>query len=123
MSSPHAADSSLADRLPAHIRGVGTSQIGLVADQGRDDPDVVKLWIGEGDLPTPDFIIAAAHAAMQAGETRYTTSLGLPRLRQALSDYHRRHWGVEVEAERFAITAGGMNAVMQAAQALLATRW
>jgi aspartate/methionine/tyrosine aminotransferase len=105
--------------LPARIQGVGTSQIGLVADRGRDDPDVVKLWIGEGDLPTPDFVVEAAHRAMLAGETRYTYSRGIPALHRALSDYHRRHWGVEVAPERFAITAGGMNAIMQACQALL----
>ena len=58
---------SLTDTLPQRVQGIGTSQIGLVADLGRDDPDVVKLWIGEGDLPTPPFIVEAAHAAMQAG--------------------------------------------------------
>ena len=105
--------------LPARIQGVGTSQIGMVADRGRDDPDVVKLWIGEGDLPTPPFVVEAAHRAMLAGETRYTYSRGIPPLHKALSDYHRRHWGVEVAPERFAITAGGMNAIMQACQALL----
>ena len=112
-------DGDLAGNLSPRIQGIGTSQIGLVADRGRDDPDVIKLWIGEGDLPTPDFITAAAHAAMQAGHTRYTYSLGLPRLHQALSDYHRRHWGVEVAPDRFAVTAGGMNAIMQISQALL----
>ncbi len=105
--------------LPARIQGVGTSQIGMVADRGRDDPDVVKLWIGEGDLPTPPFVVEAAHRAMLAGETRYTYSRGIPALHKALSDYHRRHWGVEVDPTRFAITAGGMNAIMQACQALL----
>ncbi len=109
----------LAATLPARIQGVGTSQIGMVADRGRHDPDVIKLWIGEGDLPTPPFVIEAAHRAMLAGETRYTYSRGIPALHHALSDYHRRHWGVEVAPERFALTAGGMNAIMQACQALL----
>lgn len=109
----------LAADLSPRMRGIGTSQIGLVADRGRDDPEVVKLWIGEGDLPTPPFIVEAAHRAMLAGHTRYATSLGLVRLREALSAYHARHWGVEIPPERFAVTAGGMNAIMQAAQALL----
>ncbi len=116
---PSAAAADLAAGLSARIRGVNASQIGLVADRGRNDPDVVKLWIGEGDLPTPPFIIAAAHEAMLAGHTRYTTSLGLPRLREALAAYHARHWGVDVPPDRFAVTAGGMNAIMQATQALL----
>jgi aspartate/methionine/tyrosine aminotransferase len=110
---------NLTDTLPARVREIGTSQIGLVADLGRDDPDVIKLWIGEGDLPTPPFIVEAAHAAMQTGHTRYTYSLGLPALRQALGAYHKRHWGIDVADSRFAITAGGMNAIMQASQALM----
>ncbi len=57
----------LAGGLSPRMRGIGTSQIGLVADRGRDDPDVVKLWIGEGDLPTPPFIVEAAHRAMLGG--------------------------------------------------------
>ncbi|MBE7198159.1 MAG: aminotransferase class I/II-fold pyridoxal phosphate-dependent enzyme, partial [Parafilimonas terrae] len=113
------AETPAARDLSPRIRGIRTSQIGLVADRGRDDPEVVKLWIGEGDLPTPPFIIEAAHRAMLAGHTRYATSLGLPRLREALGAYHARHWGVSVPPERFAVTAGGMNAIMQAAQALL----
>ncbi|MGY2050514.1 pyridoxal phosphate-dependent aminotransferase [Methylobacterium sp. JK268] len=115
---PAPAADRAADLSP-RILGLGTSQIGLVADRGRDDPEVVKLWIGEGDLPTPPFIVEAAHRAMLDGHTRYATSLGLPRLREALSAYHARHWGVAVPPERFAVTAGGMNAIMQAAQALL----
>ncbi len=54
-----------------------------------------------------------------AGHTRYPTSLGLPRPREALGIYHARHWGVDVPPDRFAVTASGMNAIMQAAQALL----
>ncbi|SFS77090.1 pyridoxal phosphate-dependent aminotransferase [Methylobacterium sp. yr668] len=114
-----AAPVDLAAALSARIRGIGTSQIGLVADRGRDDPEVVKLWIGEGDLPTPPFIVEAAHRAMLDGHTRYTTSLGLPALRAALGAYHARHWGVEIPPDRFGVTAGGMNAIMQAAQVLL----
>lgn len=107
------------DDLPERIRALAVNQIAEIADLGRDDPEVIKLWIGEGDLPTPPFIVEAAAAAMREGQTRYTYALGLPRLRQALSDYHRRHWGVEVPAGRFTVTAGGMNAIMQGLQAVL----
>ena len=95
------AETPAARDLSPRIRGIRTSQIGLVADRGRDDPEVVKLWIGEGDLPTPPFIVEAAHRAMLAGHTRYTTSLGLPTLRAALGAYHARHWGVEIPPDRF----------------------
>ncbi|MDT8329667.1 pyridoxal phosphate-dependent aminotransferase [Roseomonas gilardii] len=109
----------LSETLPERVRGLGSSQIAEVADLAREDPAVIKLWIGEGDLPTPDFVTEAVVQALREGHTRYTYSLGLPRLRQALADYHRRHWGVEVAPSRFSVTSGGMNAVMQAFQAVL----
>jgi aspartate/methionine/tyrosine aminotransferase len=105
--------------LPARIRDLSVNQIAEIADLAREDPEVIKLWIGEGDLPTPPFVTEAAEAAMRAGQTRYTYSQGLPRLRQALADYHARHWGVDVAPDRFAVTAGGMNAIMQAIQAVI----
>jgi aspartate/methionine/tyrosine aminotransferase len=113
LTSPRAA-------LPPRMRTMSVNQIAEIADMAREDPEVIKLWIGEGDLPTPAFVVEAAEAAMRAGQTRYTYSQGLPRLRQALADYHQRHWGVKVAPDRFAITAGGMNAIMQAMQAVLA---
>jgi aspartate/methionine/tyrosine aminotransferase len=57
---PHESTETLAAMLPRRVREVNSSQIGLVADLGRDDPSVVKLWIGEVDLPTPPFIVEAA---------------------------------------------------------------
>ena len=36
------AETPAARDLSPRIRGIRTSQIGLVADRGRDDPEVVK---------------------------------------------------------------------------------
>ncbi|MGS0639685.1 aspartate transaminase, partial [Citrobacter sp. VF227] len=55
--------------------------------------DVIHLEIGEPDFTTAAPIVAAGQAALAAGHTRYTTSLGLPALRAALGAYHARHWG------------------------------
>lgn len=86
---------------------------------GRDRPDVIGLWAGESDLPTPDFICRAAAAALAAGRTFYTDNRGIPALRQALAEYHRAHWSVEVSDERIAVTSSGMNAVALITQSTL----
>lgn len=104
---------------PARISGIAINQIVDIADLAREDPNVIKLWIGEGDLPTPGFIRDAAVAALDAGHTRYTYSLGIPALREALNRYHQRHWNVDVGADRIGVTAGGVQAIMQACQAVL----
>ena len=105
--------------LPRRIETLEVSKIAGIADLGRRDPDVIKLWIGEGDLPTPDFISNAAIAALNAGHTRYTYSRGIPEIHDALTAYHERHFGVRIDQARFSITPGGMNAIMQAFQAII----
>lgn len=105
--------------VPDRIAGISLSQICDIADLARDDASVIKLWVGESDLPTPRFISDAAVAALQAGHTRYTYSHGVPALRDALSAYHKRHWNVDVAPSRFSVTAGGMQAIAQALQAVL----
>lgn len=87
---------------------------------GQGDPDVIGLWAGESDLPTPRFISDAATAALQAGgHTFYTPNRGIPPLRQALSRYLERVYGIAIPDGRLAITASGMSAVMLTCQGLL----
>jgi aspartate aminotransferase len=60
------------------IEALPTSRIAEISALGMGDPEVVALWYGEGDLPTPDFIADAANQAMRRGETFYTYKAGLP---------------------------------------------
>lgn len=56
--------------------------------EGRD---IVDLTVGEPDFDTPDSIKAAAHAAIDRGETKYTAVNGTPALRKAIiGDFQRR---------------------------------
>ena len=88
-----------------------------VAREGWYLPDVIRMWAGEPDVPTPRFICEAASAALFAGKTFYSDNRGTRELRRALIDYHRRLWGVEIADDRIAFTYSGMNAVMQVVQA------
>jgi aspartate/methionine/tyrosine aminotransferase len=86
---------------------------GLVAvvKYGQGKPGLVPLWTGEGDLPTPGFIIEAATRSLAAGETFYTYQRGIPDLREALARYHRRLFGREFEPEEFFVTGSGMQSI------------
>lgn len=53
-----------------------------------DGRDVVALTTGEPDFPTPPEVIAAAHQAALAGQTRYPPTLGTPALRDAVAQDH-----------------------------------
>ena len=94
------------------------SGIVAVFNYGRDREGLTPLWTGEGDLPTPEFIHRAATEGLIAGDTFYTWQRGVPKLRQALADYHQRVYNKPMPAERFFITGSGMQAIQLAIQAI-----
>ena len=94
------------------------SRIREVANAGMGRSDVLAFWFGESDEATPDSVRQAAIESLQKGETFYAHNLGLPELRQAVSDY-MSHLHGPIGVERLAITSGGVNALMLAAQALI----
>jgi aspartate/methionine/tyrosine aminotransferase len=106
-------------RVRDAIRDLPASRIAEVAALGIGDPDVIPLWYGEGDLPTPAFISDAASAALRAGHTFYTYKAGLPELRAAIAEYQTGLYGRQIAAQRQLVTSSGMTALMQVAEALI----
>jgi aspartate/methionine/tyrosine aminotransferase len=102
---------SLIADLRSEARGAPESGIVEVVNHGRLKPGLIPLWVGEGDLPTPDFIIRAANKSLADGETFYTWQRGIPDLRQALADYHETLYGKPFTAESFFVTGSGMQSV------------
>jgi aspartate/methionine/tyrosine aminotransferase len=93
-----------------------------VFHHGRGRPDVIPLWVGEGDLATPAFIHEAATRSFVAGETFYTNQRGLPELREAIARYMRSVYRPNSSREglyapdRFSVTIGGMHALQIASR-------
>src|SRR5438067_13724461 len=106
-------------RVRDAIRDLPASRIGEISALGMGEPAVIPLWYGEGDLPTPDFIGAAATAALAAGQTFYTYKPGLPELRSAIADYLTGLYAQPTGAERIVVSSSGMTALMLVAQALI----
>jgi aspartate aminotransferase len=80
--------------------------------------DVISLSVGEPDFATPPHVIAAAKAALDAGDTKYTAVPGTAALRQAAALHFKRDLGIEVPPSRIIVSAGGKQAIFEA---LLAT--
>lgn len=80
--------------------------------------DVVDLGAGEPDFPTPDHVAAAAHAAIDAHFTKYTTNSGTDELKRAVCARYRADYGVEYSPSEVIITAGGKQALFNAAMCL-----
>jgi aspartate/methionine/tyrosine aminotransferase len=114
----HPPSQPIAPIRPA-IEALEDSRIVEVWKLGFQVPDVIGLWVGEGDLPTPAFICDAAAEALKRGETFYTHKRGIPELRQALIDYHQRIYRIRLADDRVAVTSAGMNAMMLAMECLV----
>lgn len=80
---------------------------------------VIHLEVGEPDLDTPPVIRDAAIRALKEGKTRYTHSMGLPELREAISEHYQSHYRVQVSPNQILVTAGSSPAMQLAFSALL----
>jgi aminotransferase len=82
--------------------------------------DVISLGIGEPDFDTPEPIVQAGIAALQGGETHYTSNSGLLDLREAISAHLEARYGLSYEArEEILITVGVSEAFYLTMAALL----
>lgn len=80
--------------------------------------DIISLSVGEPDFATPAHVIEATKAALDAGETKYTSVSGTQRLREAAALHFARDLGVVVPAKQTMVSSGGKQAIFHA---LLAT--
>jgi aspartate/methionine/tyrosine aminotransferase len=88
------------------------SRIRELAEVAMGMSGVLRLYFGESNLPTPEFIKQAAARALEEGYTYYTENAGMPSLRRALQAYYSRLHGVPVDPEReIVVTASGVQAL------------
>ncbi|MDQ6696235.1 MAG: aminotransferase class I/II-fold pyridoxal phosphate-dependent enzyme [Actinomycetota bacterium] len=80
----------------------------------RRGRSVIRLCVGEPDFGTPPSVVEAAKRSLDAGAVHYTSSLGLPPLRDAISDYYGDRFGLDVPARRIVITTGASGALLLA---------
>ncbi len=81
--------------------------------------DVVDLSVGEPDFDTPQNIKDAAETALEAGKTGYTTSQGIPKLREAIADKLAADGLDFYGPENVMVTPGGKQALYEVFQALI----
>ncbi len=80
--------------------------------------DIVDFGAGEPDFPTPPHISAAAHKAIDANFTKYTTNSGTEDLKRAIVERYRDDYGVDYTPAEVIVTAGGKQALFNAAMSV-----
>lgn len=115
----------LATAFPASNRALNThlsstAAVVMAADKLRaQGVTIVDLGVGEPDFPTPDHIKEAAKRALDDNFTKYTTSAGIPQLRQAVCDYINSNFGSDYAPDQCCITVGGKQAIFSGVVSLI----
>ncbi len=85
----------------------------------RKGEDIIHLEIGEPDFDTPECIKEAAKKALREGKTKYTHSLGLIELREAICEHYLDKYRVKLTPEQILVTSGTSPALLLVFSALL----
>ncbi|HTS28606.1 MAG TPA: pyridoxal phosphate-dependent aminotransferase [Bryobacteraceae bacterium] len=102
------------------VEKVPRSRIRELAEIAMGMDGVLRLYFGESNLPTPEYIKRAAVRAMEDGYTFYTENAGLPSLRRGIAENYRRLHGVEPDpAGEIVVTASGVQALNLAIRCVL----
>lgn len=94
----------------------------MAAELEKQGRHLIHMGIGEPDFTAPQAVIDAAATAMATGRLQYTSALGLPALRTAISQHYRDVFGLDVPASRIIVTAGASAALLLACAALVEPR-
>ena len=107
------------DLLRPEIAALEQNGITRVALPRIDDPDVIPLWFGEGDVVTEGFIRDAAKRALDDGDTFYTHTRGRQDLRDALKRYLDTLYGLDLDPDRITVPGATMLGLTIAARMAL----
>lgn len=98
-------------RIEASPTTAMTDRATELREQGRD---IISLSVGEPDFATPAHVIAAAKAALDAGDTKYTPVTGTARLKRAAALHFERDLGIRTDPKAVIVSAGGKQAIFEA---------
>jgi aspartate/methionine/tyrosine aminotransferase len=98
----------MADIEPFHVMQIIARAKALEA-QGRS---IVSMVVGEPDFPIAPLVRDAAIRLLETGHVHYTPALGITPLREAISSWYSRRYGVQVPSSRIAVTTGSSGALL-----------
>jgi alanine-synthesizing transaminase len=94
------------DRLPPYVFAT-VNEIKMGAR--RAGKDIIDLGMGNPDIGTPDHIVdKLVEAAQKPHNHRYSASMGITKLRAAISDWYRLRFDVQIDPDTEAIVTIGV---------------
>lgn len=96
----------------SNVKRIKPSGIRKFFDIANEMDDVISLSVGEPDFHTPWHIREEGIHTLEKGRTRYTPNRGFLKLREEISNYLKRHYGVWYEPDaEVLVTVGGSEAI------------
>jgi len=97
-------------KISNRTRSLGTENAFVVLKEVNEllkkGRDIINFCIGQPDFDTPEYIKEAARKAIKDGKTGYTESSGIPRLREAITDYLSRTRKIDVKPDSIVVANG-----------------
>ncbi len=92
-------------RLPPYVFATVNK---IKMDARHKGEDIVDLGMGNPDIPTPRHIVEKLVEAAEQGQNhRYSASMGITKLRQAICDWYKRRFDVDLDPDEEAIVTIG----------------
>ncbi|HQP91306.1 MAG TPA: LL-diaminopimelate aminotransferase [Candidatus Omnitrophota bacterium] len=92
------APSKKLESLPPYLFAAIDAAKRKARAEGRN---ILDLGVGDPDIPTPNFLIEKLHeAAKDPKNHRYALDQGMPELRQAIADWYKTRFNVELDPEK-----------------------
>lgn len=85
----------------------------------KEGRHIIHFEVGEPDFETPSCIKEAAVKALKEGKTKYSHSLGILELREAICDNYFKKYGTTIHPDQIIITSGTSPAMFLVFAALL----
>ena len=93
------------------IKEIKPSGIRKFFDIARTIEGCISLGVGEPDFDTPWHITEEGIYALEHGMTFYTSNQGMPELRNEISKWNKRRYGLDYPADDIIVTCGGSEAI------------
>ena len=107
--------SRINDIQPFHVMAL----LARAKELEAEGKDIIHMEIGEPDFPTPQPIVDAGIAAIKEGDVHYTSTLGLPALREAIAGFYKTRYEIDISHKRVVVTPGASGALMLALGAIM----
>jgi aspartate/methionine/tyrosine aminotransferase len=107
-------------RLTPIVKESESSPMREMMKMMEEKKDLLSLSAGEARFDAPPELIELAVKSMQGGKNLYTSTNGIPQVREAVAAFAQRHFGGKIDpVTNILMTVGGMEAIYLALRIVL----